>query len=200
MGLLHRYRFAIGIALLALLVGVPIYGYRHYMRYLYFAEHHNGRVFRSAWLEPDVFAEQIREHKIRTVINLCEPGEKLHRIAAQRKAVEEAGANLVELTFPANRTWGVNFPVYAELEQLLDDPESYPVWVHCWHGRERTVKALAIYDIRKRGMTAKASLTSMPLWRREHPWPIVVFAHNYASHLARVEAAVRATDVDSERP
>ena len=65
-----------GIVFLCLLAGTALYTYRQYMRYLYFAEHDPGRVFRSAWLEPDVYAEQIRKHQIRTVINLCESGEK----------------------------------------------------------------------------------------------------------------------------
>ena len=178
-----------GIVFLCLLAGTALYTYRQYMRYLYFAEHDPGRVFRSAWLEPDVYAEQIRKHKIRTVINLCESGEKLHRIDGQRQAVEQAGARLVELTFPANRTWSVDRPVFAEYEAVLQDPQSYPIWIHCWHGRERTVKALAIYDILIRHKTAHDSLSAMPLWRRAHPWPIVAFAYNYEAHRDVIRAA-----------
>ena len=50
-------------------------------------------------------------------------------------------------------------------------------------GRERTVKALAMYDIRHRHMTAEKSLDSMPLFNIDHPWPIVVFAYNYQTKI-----------------
>ena len=180
---IRRYRVAISLMLLAMLVGAPLYAYRQYERYKRFAEHDAGKMYRSSWLEPDVFAEKIEQYQIKTVVNLCDGGEKPRgHIEDQRAAVEAAGAKLVEIAFPSNRTWGVNYPAFEDLEALLDNPENYPVWVHCWHGRERTVKALSIYDIRKRRMTAEDSLAAMPLWGREHPWPIVVFAYNYETH------------------
>ena len=120
--------------LLAILVGAPLYGYRQYERYKRFAVHDAGKMYRSSWLEPDVFAEKIEQYQIKTVVNLCETAEKHGRIEAQRAAVEGAGARLVEIQFPGNRTWGVNYRAFDELEALLDNPESYPVWVHCWHG------------------------------------------------------------------
>ena len=46
-------------------------------------------------------------------------------------------------------------------------------------------------------MTAKDSLATMPLWGREHPWPIVVFAYNYETHDRREASKDRCTAVAS---
>ncbi len=154
--------------------------YRHH-RYKHFAIHEPGNVYRSAWVDADVFAELVEKHHVKTVVNLCFPGEMGDRNIEQRRAVEAAGAKLIEIQFPSNATWDVNYPSVAEMERVLDDPNNYPLWIHCQHGRERTVKALAMYDIRKRNMSAKSSLARMPRFDIDHPWPIVVFAYNYES-------------------
>lgn len=168
---------SVWIAFLCVCLGGVLYHQHH--RYKHFAVHEDGRMIRSGWVEPDVVEELARKYKIQTIVNLCDGGEKLHRIEAEREAAEAAGAKLVELEFPANDTWTTNYASVAEFEKLIEDPNAFPMWIHCWHGKERTVKALAIYDIRKRGMTANDSLDRMPLFGTEHPWPIVVFAHNY---------------------
>lgn len=162
--------------------------YRHH-RYKHFAVHEPGKVYRSAWVEADVFSELIEKHHVRTVVNLCYPGEMGDRNVEQRNAVEAAGAELVEIVFPPNDTWDVDYPAVAEVEKILDDPNSYPIWIHCQHGRERTVKVLAMYDIRKREMSAKSSLEPMPRFDMEHPWPVVVFAFNYESLMEQRMAA-----------
>lgn len=172
--------------------------YRHH-RYKHFAVHEPGKVYRSAWVDADVFAELIKKHHVRTVVNLCYPGEMGDRNVEQRNAVEAAGAELVEIVFPPNDTWDVNYPAVAEVEKILDDPNSYPIWIHCQHGRERTVKVLAMYDIRKREMSAKSSLEPMPRFDMEHPWPVVVFAFNYESlmeHRMAAESAEKELQAD----
>ncbi len=166
------------------LVGVL---YQQHHRYKHFAIHEEGKMIRSGWVEPDVIEEVVRKYQVRTIVNLCDGSEKKERIDGERRAAEASGANLVELVFPANDTWHTNHPAVVDFENLVDDPNAYPMWIHCWHGKERTAKALAIYDIRKRKMNAEQSLARMPLFGTEHPWPIVVFAHNYETlHLHRV--------------
>lgn len=169
-------------AVLTLLAIATVSGsvaWHRYERYKRFAVHEPGRVYRSSWLEADTMGELVRQYKIRTVLNLCDPSEKPQRIDAERAAVEAAGGRVVELVYPANDTWHTSDPVYDETEQLLANPAAYPILVHCYHGRERTVKALAIYDIHFRGKTAQDSLAAMPVWGNGHPWPIIAFAFNY---------------------
>ena len=164
---------------LTLVTALGLSGYRQFKNYKRFVAHDPGRVYRSPWLGEEAYSKLIPEYGIRTVINLCASGEKNDRIEQQRQAVEAAGAKLVELAFPSNHTWHTDDPSFRVAEKLLDDPQSYPIWVHCWQGRERTVKLLSMYDIRQRGMTARDSLDAMPLFGVPHPWPMVVFAHKY---------------------
>ncbi|MEZ6072011.1 MAG: hypothetical protein R3C10_17545 [Pirellulales bacterium] len=176
---LQRRLFCVALALVVATAGIAGVLRYHHVRYRHFAVHEPGKVYRSAWVDDDVFEELIRKYHIRTVVNLCSPGEMGDRSVGQRQAVKHAGARLIELPFPPNNTWDTDWPAVAEMEEILDDPTSYPIWIHCQHGRERTVKALSIYDIRRRGMTAQESLKRMPLFGMDHPWPIVTFAHNY---------------------
>jgi hypothetical protein len=193
-----RRRVVVALALLAVTVAASVGGvlrYRH-VRYRHFAVHEPGKVYRSAWVDADVFAELVGRYDVHTVVNLCLPGEMGDRNVAQRRAVEAAGARLIELPFPANDTWTTDWPSVRKMEEILADPDSYPIWIHCQHGRERTVKALAIYDIGQRGMTAEDSLEAMPLFGMDHPWPIVTFAHNYETEWQAHDGGAPACNVE----
>lgn len=187
-GWLHRRttRFCL-LSLLAISLAAGWMVYQR-KRYHHFAVHDPGKVYRSAYLTPDVYAEMIRRYRIKTVVNLCNGNEKCDRVEGQREAVEGAGAELVELEFPNNDTWHTDDPAFREMERIFADPQKYPLWIHCVHGKERTVKALVIYDVKYRNMTAKGSLSAMPLWGTQHPWPIVAFSFAYEAMLRPLAA------------
>lgn len=154
--------------------------YRHHKRYKHLAVHDRNMVYRSAWLEPDVFRELIEEHQIRTVLNLCEPDELgSERCVSQRKAVTGSGARLIEMPMPA-ATLDPADPEIARFVAVLANPENYPLLVHCQHGVTRTAKVLVMYDILFRGMTAEQSIAAMPLFGREaYPVSVRTFARNF---------------------
>lgn len=166
---------------LAALVFVVVGGiaYRNHQRYKHFEVHDPGMVYRSAWLDGEVFAELIEKHQIRTIINLCEPDEMGHeRCLDQRKFVRGAGANLVELTMPP--TVDANDPAVAKFVEVFSNPASYPILVHCQHGVTRTAKVLAIYDILHRHMTASQSIAAMPLFgRNDYNVSVHAFARDF---------------------
>lgn len=153
------------LGLLLLVVGAGAYAYRLNHRYKHWAIHDPGLVYRSAWLEPDVFAELIETHQIRTLINLCDPGEMGEdRWIGERQAVRGAGAQLLEYTMP--RTVTADDPVIDKYVEVLQNPDNYPILVHCQHGVTRTAKLLSIYDILFRGMSAQQSVERMPRFGR----------------------------------
>lgn len=182
-------RWLLIVSVLAVVVGAAWMIYADNERYKRFAVHDPGKMYRSSWLDPQAMGDVVRRHKIRTVVNLCSGSEtcppdgqgNCGPIEDERRAVEAAGGRLVQIVYPGNYTWHADDPAFDETERLFADPEAYPILIHCYHGRERTVKALAIYDIHFRKLTAQESLERMPLWRSEHPWPIVTFAFNYES-------------------
>lgn len=176
-------RFGVLILALAGLIGGAFW-YYHHQRYKHFAVHDEGLVYRSAWLEPDVFAELIETKQIRTVINLCEPGEMgEERWEGQRKAVRGAGGQLIELSFP--RVVSIDDPAVDKFIEIYSNPDNYPILLHCQHGVTRTAKALSIYDILFQGMTAEESLGRMPLFGRDqHNVAIVAFARDFEDRFA----------------
>ncbi|MFN0054197.1 MAG: fused DSP-PTPase phosphatase/NAD kinase-like protein [Planctomycetales bacterium] len=174
-----RKSAGIGTALLLIAVIAAGYAYRQHKRYKHWAEHDRGMVYRCAWLEADVFSEQIEKYQIRAVLNLCEPGELgEQRCVDQRKSVRGAGARLFEIPFP--NTIDAGNPEVQKIVDLLSDPDNYPLVVHCQHGVTRTAKVLAMYDILFRGETARQSLLAMPLFGRdEYSVSVQAFAKDF---------------------
>lgn len=162
-----------------IVAGSGFYYYRQHSRYKHVAIHDQGLVYRSAWVEADVYPELIERYQIRSVINLCDPGEMgEERWVEQRRAVERAGGQLINLPLP--KTTDASDPVIAGHVAVLSNPNNYPILVHCQHGVTRTAMELAMYDILFRGMSADQSLAAMPLFgRTEHPTPIRAFARSF---------------------
>jgi protein tyrosine phosphatase (PTP) superfamily phosphohydrolase (DUF442 family) len=169
----------IGLLLLIAATGGGL-AYHHHKRYKHLAVHDAGMVYRSAWLDGDVFREVIETYQIRTVVNLCEPGELGEtRSADQRQAVRGSGARLIELPMPAS-TIDPTDPAVQNFVDLLGNPENYPLLVHCQHGVTRTAKVLTMYDILFRGMTAEQSIAAMPRFGRvAYPVTVRAFAKNF---------------------
>lgn len=169
-----RRRSWLLIALLVTGLSVAGYAYRQHKRYGHLAVHDAGMVYRSAWLDGDVFSELISKYQIRTVINLCNPDEMGHeRCLDQRKHVQGAGATLVEMPLPPSTT--ADIPEVERLVGILSNPNSYPILVHCQHGVTRTAKVLAMYDILYKHKTADGSLGDMPLFGRDS-YNVAVYA------------------------
>jgi hypothetical protein len=156
--------------------------YRQHKRYKHFAVHDANMVYRSAWLEPDVFRELIEEYQIRTVLNLCEPNELgAEQCVSQRQAVYGSGARLIEMPMPAQKLDPAD-PEIAKFVSVLGNPENYPLLVHCQHGVTRTAKVLVMYDILFRHKTAEQSIAEMPLFGHDdYPVSVRAFARNFES-------------------
>jgi len=161
--------------------------YRHHKRYKHLAIHDPGMVYRSAWLEADVFREIIEKYQIRTVLNLCEPNELgEQRCIDQREAVRGSGARLVEMPMPA-ATIDPADPAIGPFVELLGDPTNYPLLVHCQHGVTRTAKVLTMYDILYGGKSAEGSLSAMPLFGRDaYSVSVRAFARNFEEQHKRL--------------
>lgn len=174
-----KYRRTIGLLLAIAFVAGGV-GYWHHKRFKHWAVHDPGMVYRSAWLEADAMAEQIEKYQIRTVLNLCNPDEMGPRRASdERRAVEGAGARLLELPLPAE-TIDASDPQANRVVEALADPQNYPLLVHCQHGVTRTAKVLAIYDILYRNQTAVQSIDAMPRFgRSDYSVSVRAFANDF---------------------
>lgn len=173
--------------------------YRHHHRYKHLATHEKGLMYRSAWLEPEVFSEVIETYQFRSVVNLCEPGEMGEdRWNGQRDAVRNAGARLIEMPMPT--TVNPDDPAIAKHLEVLRNPDNYPMLVHCQHGVTRTAKFLSIYDIVFRKMSAEDSLKAQPLFGREdHNVHVKAFVYNFEKAHQKMYPQVAAEELDTIR-
>lgn len=168
------------------------YAYWHNERYKHFAVHEEGKVYRSAWLDADVIKELIHEYRLKTVLNLCGPGELgEQRWVDERRAVASAGAKLLEIHMP--ESVDPEDPKYQAYYDVLGNPANFPMLVHCSHGVMRTSKLLTIYDVLYRHESADESLKAMPLFGRDDQDPQVkALAHNLEAERSTIEAEIHA--------
>jgi protein tyrosine phosphatase (PTP) superfamily phosphohydrolase (DUF442 family) len=107
-----------------------------------------GRIYRSAQLTPSALAGMIREHRIKTVLNLRgpNPGQAWYR--AERAATLASGATQVDVPMSSDQ-W-ISRDQARTLVEVLDTSE-YPLLVHCEWGAERTGLASAIAELLRPG-------------------------------------------------
>ena len=183
-------RFVIPIACLTVVATVAGgWAYRNHHRYKHLATHEPGMMYRSGWLEADAMAEVVEELQLRTVVNLCRPGEMGEdRWIAQRAAVTGANARLIEL--PMSTSIDPNDPNLEEHIKVLGNPDNYPMLVHCQHGVTRTSKFLAVYDMVFRGISGEESLAQQPLFgRKQQNVHVAAFVRKFQERLAKEKLA-----------
>lgn len=98
----------------------------------------------------------LKEMGVRTVISL-RWGKKV--IAAEKAAVEDLGMKFISI--PLNY-W--NLPKQETVDMflaLIDDEANHPIYVHCFHGSDRTGILLAIFRMFRQGWSFSQSYDEM---------------------------------------
>jgi protein tyrosine phosphatase (PTP) superfamily phosphohydrolase (DUF442 family) len=136
-------RAAAWVARVLVLACLAVVGFEVYR--IYFAGNWRtllpGRVYRSAQLSHDEFVKRIREHGIRTVINLRGCCADFDWYLGEARATSELDIAQEDVTFSANR-----LPPPDELRHLVEviDRTEYPLIIHCRQGVDRTGLAAAV--------------------------------------------------------
>jgi protein tyrosine phosphatase (PTP) superfamily phosphohydrolase (DUF442 family) len=96
-----------------------------------------GKVYRCSQPNASAIASHVRDHDIKTVINLrgyC-PGPEAAWYAEEVRATFDAKVSQEDITLSANR-----LPSPSELKQLITvlDRSEYPILIHCKRGADRT--------------------------------------------------------------
>ena len=116
-----------------------------------------GKVYRSGTIPPEDLPDYMRKHNIKSVVDLRKPGtndlinnpEESPELAAEKAAVESV---------PGARYFDVGseqIPDQATLDRfyaVMDNPDNYPVLIHCYHGEGRAPLFSAIYRIEYEGV------------------------------------------------
>jgi protein-tyrosine phosphatase len=139
----HIGYLMIGVLLAAILYAGGSYAYWSVFDYR-FTTVTEGRFYLSAEMPPTKLLEVVQKYKIRAVIDLRKPGEK---VDAERAALVQVGIEHFHL--PTGQVPPVE--VVEKYLAILDQAENRPVLVHCRHGEGRSVLFMAIYRIEYEG-------------------------------------------------
>ena len=115
-----------------------------------------GKVYKSALINPSKLGYYLEKNKIKTVIDLLDPGvqdalnpAKQKQIDAEQKAVDEYNkkhhANVVHVNIPSRQV--PTKKTLTKFFEVLDNKDNYPVLIHCYHGTGRAQIYSALYRI-----------------------------------------------------
>jgi hypothetical protein len=166
-------RWALALVVAALVTVAPVGFYRCvYVHGKRLREVSPGRVYRSGQMTADGFAEAVARFHLRTIINLqdeyTDPDVRLFALGGGTVKESELCARLgVRYLFlppdlisrrlvPGHRPKAID-----RLLEVLDDPASYPVLLHCRAGLHRTGVMVAVYRMEYEGWSRRAALEEL---------------------------------------
>ena len=121
--------------------------------------------------------KKLSEIGVKTVINLRGEDNLTH--------AEEAEAKRLGLRYYGVPMPGLSRPTDAQVKRvmaLINDPENWPVFIHCKHGSDRTGTIIACYRISKEGWTDERAIAEA----RQYGMSWMEFGmRNYISDYAR---------------
>jgi len=114
------------------------------------------KVYKSALIKPDRLEDFLIENNIKTVIDLLDPGVQdalnpatQKEIDAEDRAVkminEKHALNIQHVSIPSGQV--PTKKTLTRFFEVLDDPNNYPVLIHCYHGTGRAQIYSQIYRI-----------------------------------------------------
>ena len=127
-----------------------------------------GKVYKSGVIPPDQLEEYIKKNNIKSVVDLRFPGtgddvnnpEVPEELIAEREAI----AKLQGVNYFNNGSDQV--PSQDRVDsflKIMDNPDNYPVLIHCYHGIGRAELYSALYKIEYEGMDPDKARTSTRL-------------------------------------
>jgi tyrosine-protein phosphatase SIW14 len=132
-----------------------------------------GRFYRCGQLNGEGLRQAIRQHGIRTVINLqheapdplLDPSYWQSQPKKTESAIcHEEGATYELMTFdpfPREHAPEARPTVIDSFLKILDDPTRYPVLIHCKAGLHRTGELTAVYRMEYEGWSPRAAIREM---------------------------------------
>ena len=180
----------IGILIaIAVILGVGKYVYDMHINHN-FETITEGKVYKSGVIPPDEIADYVKKYHIKSIVDLRFPGtgddvnnpEIPAELTAEKVAVEKIDGvyyfNNGSDQVPKQKNLDVFF-------KIMDNPENYPVLIHCYHGVGRAEMYSAIYRIEYENMDPNQARTSTRLLTKWSSFdlgkPKGDYLHNYKS-------------------
>ncbi len=147
----------------------------------------NGAYFRGAQPQGRDYAD-LAAIGVKTVIDLTKDGEQ-----NEPGSVRQAGMRFFRIPMTTH-----DVPTAAELAQFLqivNDPASQPVYVHCQGGRHRTGVMTAVFRMTKDGWSPARAFAKMKQYKFGADFlhsEFKAFVYDYAAQMAHAAATVSA--------
>jgi len=119
-----------------------------------FEEISPNKVYKSALIDPDNLEAYLVDNKIKTVIDLLDPGVQDALNPAKQAEIDAEDAAIVAINQKHNLSIEhINIPsgqipnkrTLSKFFEVLDKEENYPVLIHCYHGTGRAALYSALY-------------------------------------------------------
>ncbi len=188
----------IQILLSIILIGAIIGGKQYYD----YKVNHNfkviseGKVYKSGVIPPDKLADFVKEHKIKSIIDLRFPGTgddvNNPEIPKELIAEKEAAAKIEGLNYFNIGSDQVPKPENLEaFFKVMDNSSNYPVLIHCFHGVGRAEMYSALYRIEYENWDRDEARAETRLLTKFSSFdlgkPKGDFLHNYVSRKEKAE-------------
>jgi protein tyrosine phosphatase (PTP) superfamily phosphohydrolase (DUF442 family) len=143
-------------SILAIVLIIGAY-YVYHVHFNYrFEEISKDKVYKSALIKPSRLESYLIDNKIKTVVNLLDPGvqdalnpAKQKEINAEDNAIKNINKknnlNIKHVSIPSAQT--PTKDTLTKFFEVLDDKANYPVLIHCYHGTGRAQIYSALYRI-----------------------------------------------------
>jgi protein tyrosine phosphatase len=150
-------KIILGIVFGVVLIGVGKYVYDMNINHN-FETISEGKVYKSGVIPPDEIKDYVQKYHIKSIVDLRFPGTadlvNNPEIPEELTAEKEAVAKIPGVNYFNNGSDQV--PNQKNLDtffQIMDNPDNYPVLIHCYHGVGRAEMYSALYRIEYEGFT-----------------------------------------------
>lgn len=152
------------VVLLIAMAGVGKYVYDMHINHN-FETITEGKVYKSGVIPPDELDEYVSKYHIKSIVDLRFPGtgdlKNNPEVPAELTAEKEAIAKIPGVNYFNNGSDQV--PQQHNLDafyKVMDNPDNYPVLIHCYHGVGRAEMYSALYRIEYEKMDKDEARTS----------------------------------------
>ncbi len=143
-----------------IIAAVLVLGISYYIWHVHFnfrfEEISDGKVYKSALINPDKLEGYLLQNNIKTVIDLLDAGiqddlnpAKQAEINAEDSAINEINTkhslNIQHINIPSGQV--PTKDTLKKFYEVLDDKNNYPILIHCYHGTGRAQIYSAIYRL-----------------------------------------------------
>jgi len=204
-------RWTMGLGIAILLTAFPFVYYRYeYTRGKRLREVVPERVYRSGQMTAPGFIEAVANQKIKTIINLQDEypdpdiaeGYFTSRTVKESELCRRLGVRYLYLPpdLIARRLLPVHRPrAIDRFLEIMDDPGTYPVLLHCKAGLHRTGVMTAVYRMEYQHWTPDQAIAEM----KQHgfaEWPCTAANDYIAEYILTYQPGIRNQIVQGRRP